>query len=172
MPNATANTAHAPTMRWAVRLGSVRGIDIYIHWTFTILLVWIMAASLAAGQDAISAFWGVGLICAVFLCVLLHELGHALTAQKFGVRTRDITLLPIGGIAKLERIPENPSQELAIVAAGPAVNLVIASVMFLFLWAQNGFTLNDFQNGSLAGDLMWINISLLVFNLLPAFPMD
>jgi Zn-dependent protease/predicted transcriptional regulator len=174
MPNSNATPAAngAATMRWATRLGSIRGIDIFIHWTFTILLLFILLNSLMVGQDLLSALWGLALICAVFVCVLLHELGHALTAQKFGVRTRDITLLPIGGVAKLERIPENPAQELAIVAAGPAVNLVIAAILFLFLWAQNGFMLQNLPTRSFAGELMWINVTLLVFNLIPAFPMD
>jgi Zn-dependent protease/CBS domain-containing protein len=163
---------HVPSMRWSLRLGSVSGIDIYVHWTFLILLLWILMSYLVQGETLALAARALALITAIFGCVVLHELGHALTAQRFNIQTRDITLLPIGGIARLERIPSNPYEELVVVAAGPAVNLVIAAALFLFLFVTHQFELSVRPYHSFLTQIMWVNISLLVFNLIPAFPMD
>lgn len=121
------------------------------------------------------AIEGTLFIVLLFVCVLLHELGHALTALHFGVRTPDITLLPIGGVARLERIPEEPRQELLIAIAGPLVNVVIAGVLLLILRGQAGFSeLRDLSNPGVAlmAKLASVNIFLVLFNLIPAFPMD
>jgi stage IV sporulation protein FB len=110
------------------------------------------------------------LILAVFATVVLHEFGHALTARRFGVRTQDITLLPIGGIARLEKLPDKPGQQLLVAFAGPAVNLAIALAIFVLLFLGNGQVgIESFRytNGSFLAQLMWINVSLAVFNLLP-----
>jgi Zn-dependent protease/predicted transcriptional regulator len=162
-------------MKWSLTLGSFAGIRVYLHWTFVLMLGWILLAPLARGQGWAAAWGGVGFILALFGCVLLHEFGHALTAKRYGIRTRDITLLPIGGIARLERLPENPRQELWVTLAGPAVNVVIAGVLFLIL--SRGYPMDQFlQVRMLEGDfllrLMQVNVFLGVFNLLPAFPMD
>ena len=101
-------------MKWSLKLGSVAGIGVYLHWTFVLLIGWIFLAHLGAGETAGQALEGVGFILALFGCVVLHEFGHALTAKRYGVLTRDITLLPIGGLARLERIPEKPAQELVV----------------------------------------------------------
>lgn len=162
-------------MKWSLPLGSFAGIRVYVHWTFALLLGWILFSYLGRGHDWAEAWSGVGFILAIFGCVLLHEFGHALTAKRYGIRTRDITLLPIGGIARLERLPENPRHELWVTLAGPAVNVVIAAALFSILWLAHN-TDQARQVGLLQGNflmrLMWVNVFLGLFNLLPAFPMD
>ena len=160
--------------RWTWKLGSAFGIAIYLHATFVLLLAWVAISHLGAGHDAAIALQGVLLVTSVFAIVVLHELGHALVARRFGIATRDITLYPIGGIARLERMPERPAQELLVAIAGPAVNGVLALAIYVGLRlagaGANGDPLT--VGGSFAVQLMWINISLGLFNLLPAFPMD
>ncbi|TWU56373.1 site-2 protease family protein [Rubripirellula reticaptiva] len=114
-------------------LGRFAGIDVRIHWTFLLVPIWIYFSSMAAGSGAVAATVAVLFVLAIFGCVVLHEYGHSLTARRFGIGTRDITLLPIGGVASLQRMPRNPWQELAISVAGPAVNVVIATVLFIGL---------------------------------------
>lgn len=147
------------------KLGRVAGINLFLHWTFLLLLVW---AALTRGLD--SAMF----LSAVFGCVVLHELGHALTARLFGVRTRDITLYPIGGVATLEHMPRAPGAELLITLAGPAVNVAIAAVLFLAV--QISAVVQPWSDASpvieFAETLMWVNVALAVFNMIPAFPMD
>ena len=162
-------------MKWSVKLGSFAGIRVYLHWTFVLLLGWILFSHLGRGHDWAEAWTGVGFIVALFGCVLLHEFGHALTAKRYGIRTQDITLLPIGGIARLERLPENPRQELWVTLAGPAVNVVIAGVLFMVLWfvyRMNEFFQVRLLEGNFLLRLMWVNVFLGLFNMLPAFPMD
>src|SRR5437879_3069211 len=119
-------------MKWSIRVGRIGGIDLKIHVTFLIFLAWIAATYYLQGGRAV-AVQGTLFILLLFVCVVLHELGHALTARSFGIRTEDITLLPIGGIARMERIPEEPKQELLIAIAGPLVNVAIAAVLIFFL---------------------------------------
>lgn len=162
-------------MKWSFKLGTFAGIGVYMHWTFLILVGWILFAQLSQGKDTAQAIAGVGFILALFVCVVLHEFGHALTARRYGVKTRDITLLPIGGIARLERIPEKPMQEFWVAIAGPAVNVVIAAALFGVIIALARFgELFEVQvlKGSFLVRLMWVNVFLVAFNLFPAFPMD
>jgi Zn-dependent protease len=150
-------------------IGKLAGIDVRIHWTFLLLPVWIYFSNLAAGSGAAAATISVIFVLAIFGCVVLHELGHALTARRFGIPTRDITLLPIGGVASLQRIPRNPIQELAIALAGPAVNVVIAAALFVGL----GLRGEPVSEAALfLSRLAWVNVGLVVFNMIPAFPMD
>jgi len=167
-------------MKWSWKIAQVAGIAIYVHWTFALLLIWIVALHLLHGSTLAAAMHGLGLIIAVFACVVLHELGHALAARRFNISTRDITLFPIGGVARLERIPEKPHQELWVALAGPAVNVVIAVILAAVLIAvsrlgSSGLPAPDnvmSVGGNFLFQLLAINIVLVVFNLLPAFPMD
>ena len=162
-------------MKWSWKLGKIAGIDVYIHTTFLLLIGFVGFSSWQQGGSLAAVVSGVGFILALFLCVVLHEYGHALTARKFGISTRDITLLPIGGVARLERMPEDPRQELWVALAGPAVNVFIAAFLSIVLFATNGlgglFSIG-ISSSSFLSRLIAINITLVLFNLLPAFPMD
>ncbi|MCG8422857.1 MAG: site-2 protease family protein [Proteobacteria bacterium] len=162
-------------MKWSWKIATVRGIGIFIHWTFTLLLIWVGMSYALSGAPLPAIIEAIALVLAIFACVILHELGHALTARRYGVGTRDITLLPIGGVARLERIPDRPMQEFCVALAGPAVNVAIAGVLaaMLILWHGVGvLTDMGFVEHSLLAKLFYVNILLVVFNLLPAFPMD
>lgn len=160
-------------MRGSLRLGRLWGIDLYVHWTFALLIGYVVYSAMSAGGNALDAALSVVLILAVFACVVLHEYGHALTARRYGVPTRDITLLPIGGVARLERMPDDPKQELLIALAGPAVNVVIAAILTGVVWGLYGeLTLDSIFANPFIGELLAINVLLVAFNVLPAFPMD
>ena len=162
-------------MKWSWKLGEVRGIGVYVHATFLILIGFIVLSHWSAGDGLGKTLEGVGFILAVFSCVVLHELGHALMAARYGIQTRDITLLPIGGVARLERMPEEPLQELWVALAGPAVNVVIAAALYAWLQFTSAFTpLEELSvtSGPFLERLMVVNLFLIVFNMLPAFPMD
>ncbi|HEX5397447.1 MAG TPA: site-2 protease family protein [Verrucomicrobiae bacterium] len=162
-------------MKWSLKLGKLLGIDVYLHFTFLLLLGFLGFYYWHATQNIEAALSGVAFIVALFGCVVLHELGHALMARRYGIKTRDITLLPIGGIARLEKMPEKPIQEFWVALAGPAVNVVIATVLFIGLAATGGFAPVEelgVTGGSFWQRLMVLNLILVAFNLLPAFPMD
>lgn len=167
-------TAQPPTRSaWSFTLGRWFGIEVRMHVTFILLLGFVgVAYGLRGGVGA--ALAGVVFFALLFLCVLLHEFGHALAARQYGIRTRDITLLPIGGLARLERLPERPAQELWVALAGPLVNVVIAGGLFLglMLSGRGALILHGITEGSLVARLLAANVFLVVFNLLPAFPMD
>jgi Zn-dependent protease len=161
-------------MKWSWRVGTVAGIGLYVHGTFLLLVAWVGVTHWLRGGSA-AALAGVAFILALFACVVLHELGHALTARRYGIRTRDITLLPIGGVARLERMPDDPRQEVWVALAGPAVNVAIAAG--LYAWLHLSETLRPLATLSVTGGpfierLLVVNVSLVLFNLLPAFPMD
>jgi Zn-dependent protease len=161
-------------MNYSWKLGRLCGIDIYLHWSFLIVPAWVALTTLAAGAALASAVSATLFIFAVFACVLLHELGHALAARRYGIATRDITLLPIGGLARLENMPQAPRQELAIALAGPAVNLAIAAAIGAGLLVGGTVAWPTLvpAAGSFLANLVAVNLALAVFNLLPAFPMD
>jgi Zn-dependent protease/CBS domain-containing protein len=161
-------------VKGSLRIGRFAGINVYIHWTFLLLIGYVLFY-FGAGKPLSVALRGVLFVLTVFGCVLLHEFGHALTAKRYGIQTHDITMLPIGGVARLERMPREPRQELLVAAAGPAVNLVIAGLLLVLLMVvYRRIELSDSLNtrGSFWLHLLIANFVLVVFNLIPAFPMD
>jgi Zn-dependent protease len=162
-------------MKWSWKIGKFSGIDLKVHATFAIIIVWVIYNHIIAGDDLRTAVESLIFVLAIFTCVILHEFGHALTAKKYGINTLDIILLPIGGVARLERMPEDPKQELWVALAGPAVNVLIAFIIFLILFLTSSpIPLINIEifTGSFLAKLMALNIILVVFNMLPAFPMD
>jgi len=162
-------------MKWSLKIGRFAGIDVFMHVTFLLLVSWVAFVYWRQGQSILSAFVGVAFIMAVFLCVVLHEFGHALTARRYGIKTRDIILLPIGGVARLERLPTKPLQELWVALAGPAVNVVIAVGLLVWLKLTAAFEplqIMTLTTGPVLERLMAVNIFLVAFNMIPAFPMD
>ena len=162
-------------MKWSLKLARVAGVDIFVHVTFAILIFWIAIGAWRQEGSIEAVARGLAFMLGLFTCVVLHELGHALAARRYGIRTRDITLLPIGGMARLERMPEQPSQEFVVALAGPAVNLVIATLLGILLNLTGSWNPEAEPNllrGPLLQGLLVVNVVLFVFNLLPAFPMD
>jgi len=160
-------------MSWSFPLFRVFGTQLRVHVTFFLIVAWVGIAGHSQGGWS-GAMWGIALILALFTCVVLHEFGHVLTARYFGIRTPDITLLPIGGVARLERMPRNPLHELLVALAGPAVNVVIAATLFLFVQVSPVQWL-ELEPQSVTGffvNIMVLNAILAVFNMIPAFPMD
>jgi Zn-dependent protease len=163
-----------PRVKWSFQLARIAGIDVRVHVTFFLLLAWFGFVYYSdGGWTAMAA--GLFFIVLLFVCVVLHEFGHALAAKAYGIRTPDITLLPIGGVARLERFPDKPWQELVVALAGPAVNVVI--VLGLYIVLGSFLNIQDLADiaggrGNLLVKLLAINVILVVFNLLPAFPMD
>jgi Zn-dependent protease/CBS domain-containing protein len=161
-------------MSWSLNIGKVAGTVVRVHLTFLLFLAWIFAASYASGGPA-TAWDSLAFMVLLFLCVLLHEFGHIFTARAFGVATPYVTLLPIGGVAQLERIPEEPGQEFLIAIAGPLVNVVIAGALVLFAGAHlqsSAATGIDNMQIPLVDRLAAVNLFLALFNMIPAFPMD
>ncbi|RDV05700.1 site-2 protease family protein [Undibacter mobilis] len=161
-------------MSWSLSIGKIAGTVVRIHLTFLLFLAWIFAAGYARGGGT-AAWDSVIFMLLLFGCVLLHEFGHIFTARAFGVSTPFVTLLPIGGVAQLERIPEEPSQEFLIAIAGPLVNVAIAALLILFGGAeltQNAAAAIDNSQISMVDRLAAVNLFLALFNLIPAFPMD
>lgn len=162
-------------MKWQWKLGTFAGIDVFVHATFLLLIGWIGYSHWLQFGTVAKVIEGILFILALFLSVVLHEYGHALTARKYGIKTRDITLYPIGGVARLERMPDKPIEELWVALMGPAVNVIIAGVLFAYLSLTGGLTQVtglSIASGSFLMRLMMVNITLVIFNLLPAFPMD
>ncbi len=155
-------------MRHKWKIGTFFGIGVHLHWTLLLLVAWIILsqASLAAG------LFNLLFVAAIFACVVAHEYGHALMARHYGIGTQDITLYPIGGIAALRAMPKRPREEMAVALAGPAVNVVIAVVLALFLLVTGLWTAYFFSIGGFLVGLLIANVLLAGFNLIPAFPMD
>lgn len=168
-------------MKASLNLGSISGIKIIVHWTFLFLILWVVFDDLKRGGTTESILFNVAFVLAVFVCVVLHELGHALTAKHFGINTKKITLFPIGGMTSLDKIPKSPKQEFLVVIAGPLVNVIIAILFYLILPIQELINMNftesleSFSNLSAQNFLLYlfiVNVGLVIFNIIPAFPMD
>jgi len=162
-------------MKWQWKIARIAGIDVYMHATFLLLIGWVALSHWTGQQSWSAVLAGVFFILLLFVFVVMHEYGHALTARKYGIKTRDITLYPIGGVARLERMPEKPIEELWVALAGPAVNVVAAIVLFGYLVVSGTFQpvgSLTISTGSLVERLMAVNLWLVLFNLIPAFPMD
>lgn len=155
-------------MRYTLYAGSYFGIPVRIHFTFPLILVVFGVEAWMNGGWA-EALWAMALILAVFVCVVLHEFGHSLQVMRYGIRVRDVVLLPIGGMARAERIPENPWQEIVVAISGPLVNFVLAAILFLILLVSGSPV--AIETGFLA-NLFAVNVLLGMFNLVPAYPMD
>ena len=162
-------------MKWSWRIGTIAGIGVYVHATFVIILAWVGFIHWSLDHTLVQAVQGILFVLLLFGIVVLHELGHALTARRFGIQTRDIILLPIGGVARLERMPEDPRQEFLVAIAGPAVNVVLAGVLLAVVvpvWGVAELVPLNMMEGNVLARLVWVNIFLVLFNMLPAFPMD
>ncbi len=147
-----------------------------MHWTFPIIIFWLIFSNLSRGLNAEQIAWSVIFILSLFVCVTLHELGHALAARRYHIQTKDITLFPIGGVARLEKMPEKPLQELIVALAGPAVNFIIVILLFIFLRLTKlptDFSVITYVHANnFLLSLAIVNLWLALFNLIPAFPMD
>lgn len=164
-------------MKGSFKLGNIAGIGIFMHWTFVLLIVYIVFSNYRLGHNAEQILWAVLFILSIFVTVFLHELGHALAAKRYNIKTKDITILPIGGLARLDKIPEKPKEELVVAIAGPAVNLVLAAITYLFISIPEVDALNvqltgGINSGNFFLNFFVVNIWLAVFNMIPAFPMD
>jgi Zn-dependent protease len=159
-------------MRWSIRLGTIAGIRLEVHVTFLLMLAGVALLTSTGPRDAFHTALHLLLL---FACVVLHEFGHALAARRFGIRTREIVLLPIGGLARLERMPEKPEQEMVVALAGPGVNVVLATIFGGILFATGVRPENIIPRAAGEGTLeflLFANVAMLLFNLVPAFPMD
>lgn len=158
-------------MSWSLPIFRIAGIQLRIHITFLLLIAWLAFGYYAEGGSAV-ALARVLFVLLLFVCVVLHEFGHAIAAKHFGINTPDITLLPIGGVARLQRMPEEPRQELIIALAGPLVNVVIALTLFAVVGWRGLAAQATMVGPDLLAQLLVVNVVLVLFNLLPAFPMD
>ena len=170
-------------MRGVFQIAKFSGIPVQLHWSFSLLFFWILYVGKTGNMSWVGVSWLTIFVLSMFACVVMHEFGHALSARRFGVGTKDIILSPIGGVARLERLPEKPEHEFLVAIAGPLVNVVIALILGIGLYLTSSPSLNFFdltEGGfnifsnldSFLGLLFYLNISLFTFNLLPAFPMD
>lgn len=158
----------------SLKIASVFGIAVRIHVTFLLFLAWIWFSYYQSGGLS-GAVQGVLLILILFACVLLHEFGHAFAARGFGIKTPDITLYAIGGVARLNRIPDKPWQELIVAIAGPLVNVVIAAVLIFVIHVTTSLQEVEHLESpriELLAKIASLNVFLVLFNLIPAFPMD
>src|ERR671918_1845029 len=172
-------TKRSNLMGGSFKIGRFSGIDVKVHWTFFLLLAFFAFVGYQASGSILGALTNTVTIVALFICVLLHEFGHSLVAQRLDLEIHSITLLPIGGVSNLESLPEKPADEVKISFAGPLVNVVLAPIFFglgLLLGAEPRMPTDLFMGIGSVGQfffyLGYLNVVLAVFNLLPAFPLD
>lgn len=162
--------------KFALYLGSIRGTELYLHWSFLLFALWVFVSSYRVQDNWNEALLSLGFLLSVFACITLHEFGHILVASRYGCPTRNITLYPIGGVASLERIPEKPYEEFRMAAAGPLVSIAISGFLFLVISITSGVPafhwMEELTPESFLYNLMVLNLALALFNLVPAFPMD
>lgn len=167
-------------MKQSIKLFSYRGIPVFVHWSFGLIIFYILYIAYTSNLDFQGTSWLTLTFLTFFGCVIFHEFGHALMARKFGIGTKDIVLTPIGGVARLLRMPKSPKQEFYVAIAGPAVNIFISLILGLFLFEAVPELLNRYDpidiNRLSIKEFIFVvfigNIFLAMFNLLPAFPMD
>src|SRR5574340_166755 len=162
-------------MKWSWKIARLWDVDIYMHAAYLFICAWVAYSYWMEFGKLAAVLSGILFILVLFACVVLHEYGHALMARRFGVKTRDITIYPIGGVPRLERIPEKPIEELWVALAGPAVNILIAILLAAYLIVSGTFQISSLWNvtsGSLVARVLAVNLTLAAFNLIPAFPMD
>lgn len=170
-------------MRGVFQIAKFSGIPVHLHWSFSFIFIWIFYLGQTGEVGWTGITWLVLFIVAMFVCVAMHEFGHALSARRFGLGTKDIILSPVGGMARLERLPDKPIQEFFVALAGPMVNIIIALFLGIGLFFYAPSSLNIFKHlgggiGMLSNFntflalLFWLNVMLFAFNLVPAFPMD
>jgi Zn-dependent protease len=164
-------------LKYVLTLGKPFGIKVSVHWTFLLIIAWVVYIDIQQGLSVNQILYSVLFVLFIFLCVVIHELSHSLTARKYSIPTRSITLLPIGGVADLEKMPDDPKQELAVSVAGPISNLIIAAILWILLSITGNFDLQaqDFEAINRSNFLIiltFANLMLAAFNLLPVFPMD
>ena len=163
--------------RYSLNLGKPFGIKVSVHWTFSLLILWIILISVGRGLAFPQIMMHILFVLSIFVCVVLHELGHSLTAIRFGGNVSSITLLPIGGMAHMTKMPENPREEFLVSAAGPLVNVVIAILLWIYLTAFHTINIEEMTFETITINnfplmLMAANLFIVAFNLIPAFPMD
>ncbi|SEA98442.1 Zn-dependent protease (includes SpoIVFB) [Flavobacterium gillisiae] len=165
-------------MKGTFKLAKVAGIGVFIHWTFSLLIAFIIFTNYRTGYNAIQILWSLVFVLSIFVTVVMHEFGHAMAARNYGIQTKDITLLPIGGLARLDRMPEKPLEELVVAFAGPLVNIFLALITsFVITFPDNPEALAVQLSNSVNASNFFlyffiVNIVLAIFNLIPAFPMD
>lgn len=162
-------------MTWSIRIARIMGIDVFLHFTFLILVAWVGVSTYLYHRDVNEAIYGIAFILSVFGIVVLHEFGHAIAASWFGIKTRDITLYPIGGVARLERMPEEPFKEFVVAIAGPMVNVILAiAIYFMLPGIPDPTMISKVEDAGsrMLEQLFLVNVGLVVFNMIPAFPMD
>lgn len=164
-------------MKHSLQIGRPFGIKISIHWTFLFLIAWVVIIDIQQGLNFKQTMLSILFILVLFVCVVLHELGHSFTAMRFGADVKSITLLPIGGMANISKLPETPKEELLMTIAGPAVNVVIALILYVIISAFGNVDFQEIDFTAITGEnfltmLLFVNLFIVAFNLIPAFPMD